>query len=88
MTSYARVLTSSAERMQMTRDRRRRGVRLAQNVEFTADVAEFLAVNGYLHPGALTNPYSNKHLRPDSHHFGREGLANRRAGPELWPAAI
>ena len=49
MTSYARVLTASAERMQVTRDRRRRGVRLAP-VEFTAEVVEFLAVNGYLHP--------------------------------------
>ena len=55
MTSYARVLTSSAERVQMTRDRRRRGVRLAQNVEFTAEVAEFLVVNGYLDPEDTDN---------------------------------
>ena len=41
---------SDAERAALSRARRRRGARLARNVEFTPAVAEFLAVNGYLHP--------------------------------------
>ena len=39
-----------AERTALSRARKRRGVRLARNVEFTPVVAEFLAVNGYIHP--------------------------------------
>jgi hypothetical protein len=40
----------NAERTALSRARRRRGARLAPNVEFTAAVVEFLLVNGYLHP--------------------------------------
>ena len=48
------MLTPAKDRLAATRDRRRRGVRIAR-VEYKAVDAEYLVVNGYLPPDDADN---------------------------------